>query len=142
MRNVGCLKIGTRAYYHDFIFTVSGMSLNDQPIANNSNVLLQSIGDPGALLCTTDRTACCTDSRGRAGEWFYPGGSMVPVLGVGAPYYQSRGISLIRLNRRPGEGLSEIYTGIYCCKIPDHNNVIQTLCVGAYLTESGSESLL
>ena len=123
------------------------MSLNSQPIANNSIVLLQSIGegDAGALICTTNRTACCRGSGQAAGEWFYPNGRMVPITYPAPdppePYYRNRGTSLIRLNRRPNIGLSEMYTGIYCCEIPDQNNVMQTLCVGAYLTESGGESL-
>ena len=120
----------------------SGMSLNGQPITNNSIVLLQSIGegDAGALLCTTDRTACCAGT-GRAGEWYYADGRMVPIMGAGEPYYRNRGVMLIRLNRRPNQGLSEIYSGVYCCEIPDQNNVIQTMCVRAYLTESGGEFL-
>ena len=117
------------------------MSLNGQPIANNSIVLLSSIGegDAGALLCTTDRTACCTYIPNRAGEWYYPDGMMVSTFGAGQPYYRNRGTSMIRLNRRPNMGLSVMYTGIYCCEIPDQNNVMQTLCVGAYLTESAGE---
>ena len=99
-------------------------------------------GDAGALLCITDRTACCTFVLGRGGEWFYPNGRMVPVMGYGEPYYRNRGISLIRLNRRLNQGLSVMYTGIYCCQIPDQNDVMQTLCVGAYLTESAGECLL
>ena len=117
----------------------SGMSLNGQLIANNSIVLLQSIGEgDAALLCTTDRTACCTGAS-RVGEWFYPDGRMVPIMtpvGGPEPYYRNRGYSLIRLNRRPNQGLSETYTGIYCCEIPDQSNLIQTMCVRAYLTES------
>ena len=122
--------------------TFSGMSLNGQPITNNSIVLLQSIGegDAGALLCTTDRTTCCAGAN-RAGEWYYPDGRMVPIMGVGQPYYRNRGDMLIRLNRRPNQGLSEMYTGVYCCEIPDQNYVIQTMCVRAYLTESGGELL-
>ena len=124
----------------------SGMSLNGQLIANNSIVLLQSIGegDAGALLCTTNRIACCTGSN-RVGEWFYPDGRMVPIMtpAVDAPepYCRNRGDMLIRLNRRPNQGLSEMYSGVYCCQIPDQNNVIQTMCVRAYLTESGGELL-
>ena len=126
------------------ICSVSGLSLNGQPIANNSNVVLQNIGegDAGALLCTTDRIACCADRPNRTGEWFYPDGMMVPTDGVGDPYYRNRGDMLIRLNRRSKQGLLETYTGVYCCEIPDQNNVEQTLCVGAYLTESGGECLL
>ena len=107
-------------------------------------MLLRNIGegDAGALLCTTDSTACCTVALGLAGEWFYPDGRMVPVMGGGESYYRNRGTSLILLNRRSNRGLSEMYTGIYCCKIPDQNDVMQTLCVGAYLTESAGECLL
>ena len=108
-------------------------------------MILRNIGegDAGALLCRTDSTTCCTGT-GRAGEWFYPDRRMVPVndppTGDPEPYYRNRGTSLIRLNRRPNMGLSVMYTGMYCCKIPDRNNVEQTLCVGAYLTESAGES--
>ena len=101
--------------------------------------------DAGALLCRTDRTACCTGDN-RAGEWFYPDRRKVPIMfplmGDPEPYYRNRGTSLIRLNRRDNEGLSVMYTGIYCCEIPDQNDVIQTMCVGAYLTESAGECLL
>ena len=123
------------------------MFLNGQPIANNSIVLLQSIGegDTGALLCITNSTACCTASLGRFGEWFYPDGRRVPIMdpappATAEPFYRNRDTSLIRLNRRPNQGLSVMYTGVYCCQIPDQNNVIQTMCVGAYLTESAGES--
>ena len=133
-------------YFH--IFSVLGMSLNGQPITNNSNVVLGNIGedDAGALLCTTNRAACCTRALGLAGEWLYPDGRMVPINDPAPPataesYYRSRGTSLIRLNRRTNQGLSDMYTGVYCCQIPDQNNVTQTLCVGAYLTESAGESI-
>ena len=112
-------------------------------------MLLRNIGegDAGALICTTNRTACCTGALGRGGEWFYPDGRMVPINvppspATPEPYYRSRGTSLIRLNRRSSQGLSVMYTGVYCCQIPNQNNVMQTLYVGAYLTESAGECLL
>ena len=100
-------------------------------------------GDAAALLCTTDEMACCTGNN-RAGEWYYPDGGVVPIMtpttGSPEPYYRNRGSSLIRLNRRPNQGLSLMYTGMYCCRIPYQGGVMQTLCVGAYLTESAGES--
>ena len=132
---------------HLYVFSVSGLSLNGQSIANNSIVLLRNIGEnAGALLCTTDRTGCCTGA-GRGGQWFYPDGRMVPIVdpappATAEPYYRNRGTSLIRLNRRSSQGLSVMYTGVYCCQIPDQMNVMQTLCVGAYLTVSAGECLL
>ena len=68
------------------------MSLNGTTITNNSIVLLRNIGEgAAALLCTTDRTACCTGT-GRAGEWLYPDGRRVPIMGplppaTAEPYY-------------------------------------------------------
>ena len=120
---------------------VTGMFLNGQPIANNSIVLLRNVGegDAGALLCTTDRTACCGTAPNRFGQWYYPDRTVVPIDGAGQPYYRNRGDMLIRLNRRSNQGLSVMYSGVYCCEIPDQNNVNQTLCVGAYLTESAGE---
>ena len=124
------------------------MFLDGQPIVNNSIVLLRniSVGDAGALLCTTNSTTCCRGTGQAAGEWFYPNGRMVPINNPAPdppePYYRNRGTSLIRLNRRSSQGLSSMYTGVYCCEIPDQNGVTQTLCVGAYLTESAGECLL
>ena len=105
-------------------------------------MVLQNIGegDAHALLCTTDNTTCCRGA-GLAGEWFYPDGTMVPIMATGQPYYRNRDTSLIRLNRNDNQGLSVMYTGIYCCQIPDQRGVTQTLCVGAYLTESAGECL-
>ena len=132
------------------IFSISGLSLSDTTITNNSIVLLENIGadNAGALLCTTDRTECCTrtSTRAAAGEWLYPDGRMVPINvpappATPEPYYRNRGTSLIRLIRRSNQGLSVNYTGVYCCQIPDRNNVMQTMCVGAYLTESAGESI-
>ena len=129
---------------HYIYLSSLGMSLKGQPITNNSVVLLQNIGegDAGALLCTTDRTACCAGDN-KAGEWFYPDGRKVPIMNPAPaapePYYRNRGISLIRLNRRPNQGLSVMYTGVYCCEIPDQNDVMQTMCVQA---ENGGEHSL
>ena len=93
--------------------------------------------DDAALLCTTDK-----NPLGRTGEWLYPNGTMVPIMGTGWSYYRNRGPSLIRLHRRPLQGLSVMNTGMYCCEIPDRNDMMKTLCVGAYLTESAGEYLL
>ena len=121
-------------------FSVSGLSLNGTTLTNNSIVLLGSIGEgDAALLCTTDSTACCGTIPNRFGQWYYPNGTMVLTDGAGQPYYRNRGDMLIRLNRRPNQGLSEIYSGIYCCEIPDQNSVMQTMCVQA---ENGGEHSL
>ena len=119
------------------------MSLNGDPVTNNSNVVLRNIGvGNAALLCTTDKMACCATVPNRFGQWRYPDRTVVPNDGTGQPYYRNRDVMLIRLNRRSNQGLSVMYTGVYCCEIPDQNDMTQTLCVGAYLTESAGECLL
>ena len=65
-----------------------------------------------------------------------------PPPATAEPFYRNRGTSLVRLHRRPNQGLSVMYAGVYCCQIPDRNGVTQTLCVGAYIIESAGNCLL
>ena len=79
-------------------------------------MLREDIGEGAkALLCTTDRMACC-DLPNRAGEFYFPDNARVPVLSqVGTVgYYRDRGDQLIGLNRQ----LSGAITGRFRCEIP------------------------
>ena len=57
-----------------------------------------------ALQCTTDSTTCCRNGIGgeiRAGQFYMPDGSQVPLMGVTtAGYYRFRGSQSILLSRR------------------------------------------
>ena len=114
---------------------------------NNSLVALEEIGesDNDALLCMTDRTACCrppyTDSGdlGNAiGNWFFPNETRVPSMTINSTsklqwdFYRTRGQSVVRLHHRRGR-----VTGIYHCEIPDKMNVTQNLYVGVYTNHTG-----
>ena len=80
-------------------------------------MLREDIGEGAeALLCTTDRTACCGYFFNRAGEFYFPDNTQVPVLSqVGTVgYYRDRGDQLIRLNRQ----LNGAITGQFRCEIP------------------------
>ena len=97
--------------------TTVGFSLNGITYPNGSTVLRDDIGEgANALLCTTDRDDCCNGFFSRAGEFYFPNGSQVPVQGnVGSSgYYRSRGIQLIRLNRQS----NGILVGQFRCEIP------------------------
>ena len=83
--------------------------------------------------CTTDSTTCCSGALERAGEFYFPDGTQVPVSGgdVSRTYYRSRGTQLIRLNRRS----SGTVTGQFRCEIPDASGTLVNLFinVGMYL---------
>ena len=99
---------------------------------------LADIGeDDDALLCVTNFTACCrlpyTGETGLAtGNWFFPNGIRVRVLPNYGDIYRTRGQMVVSLNHRRG-GVE----GIYCCKIPDSMNVLQTIYIGVYNTNTG-----
>ena len=63
-----------------------------------------------ALLCKTDRESCCGTPTNRAGQFYYPNGSLVPISGAGQSFYCDRLTQQIRLNRRQGVNAP---TGMY-----------------------------
>ena len=76
------------------------------------------------MLCVTDGT-CCTPPN-RAGEFYYPDGSLVLTEGSGDDLYRNRGAGMIRLNRRNG---ATSPTGSYKCAIPDSSGDIQEVFI-------------
>ena len=96
-------------------------------------MLRDDIGEgDNALLCTTDKVDCCNDFLSRAGEFYFPDGSRVPVQGAASSgYYRNRGIQLIRLNRQS----NGVHTGQFRCEIPssiDANSVLY-INIGTYV---------
>ena len=105
------------------------LSLNRHPIANNSYVDVNDIGEyDDALLCHTDKPDCCYPYYGlRVGEWYYPNGSRVRIQGgYQDEFYRNRGAQIVRLNRRQGTFTAR---GLFRCEVPDINNNIQTVYV-------------
>ena len=100
-----------------------GFSLNGVPFYNGSTVLRTDIGEgDNALLCTTDRRDCCGTFGNRAGEFYFPDGTQVPIQGAvdTAGYYRNRGDQFIRLNRQSPNG---VLTGQFRCGIPIGNQI-------------------
>ena len=123
----------TEASTTEALTTAVSFSLNGITYPNGSTVLRDDIGEgDSALLCTTDRDDCCNGFFSRAGEFYFPNGSQVPIQGdVGSSgYYRNRGIQLIRLNRQS----NGILTGQFRCEIPssvDANSVLY-INIGTY----------
>ena len=99
---------------------------------NNSVLSLNDIGNTStgsAILCTTNRSPCCSssDASMRFGEWYYPNGAMVLNNAAGEDFYRGRRDNqTIRLSRRNN---AQFPTGSFCCELPDSSDVNHTLCV-------------
>ena len=97
---------------------------------NNSVLSLNDIGNTStgsAILCTTNRSPCCSssDPAMRFGEWYYPDGPIVP--NSGQAFYRGRGDNqTIYLNRRNN---AQSPTGSFCCELPDDSDVTHRVCV-------------
>ena len=99
---------------------------------NNSILNVEDIGEGDhALACQTDRSPCCF-SQYRIGEWYYPNGTTVPIMGEEASFYRNRNdAGQVLLNRRNHE--ADYSTGLFCCVLPDTSNITHTLCIGLLL---------
>ena len=94
---------------------------------NGSTVLRTDIGEgDDTLQCITDSTTCCTGA-GRAGEFYFPDGTTVPISGgdFTHTYYRSRSTGLILLHRRP----SGVLTGQFRCEIPNASGMTVNLFI-------------
>ena len=108
-------------------------------VSNNSILELTDIGDIDSsgtpLVCATQLTPCCAAFENRHGEWFYPNGTRIPIMGANYPFYRIRrdaqtGVLGGALLNRRFDAMAP--NGIYRCVIPGTDRVSQTLYVGLY----------
>jgi hypothetical protein len=103
------------------------IQLNGQVVEGNGSVNISDIGENDtAILCMTDKEGCCGIHPGRAGEWYYPNTSRIGTKGSDEDFYRDRGEGVVRLNRRNNATMP---TGLFCCEIPDMNDVMQRICI-------------
>ena len=102
--------------YAGVILTLRGVQYPNRSIIN-----IREIGENDkALICQTDRRPCCQSLPNRAGEWYYPNGSLLTIEGSGRDLYRNRGDEgEVRLNRRNN---ALFPTGMYHCEVPDANS--------------------
>ena len=94
---------------------------------------LEDIGEgDNALLCVTNLMNCC-EAPNASGNWFFPNETRLPSNGKQWDFHRTRGQMMVVLQRRRG-GVN----GIYRCEIPDSNNVIQTIYIGVYTTNTSN----
>ena len=111
------------------------IQLNGCIIEENDSVSITDIGeDDNAVLCMTDRMGCCKSTVGGTGEWSFPNNERVGTIGGGGDFYRDRGQGVVRLNRRNNAMMP---TGLFCCEIPDRNNVTRRLCIMIEATPDG-----
>ena len=118
---------------HTSSFPDVWFSLTNTTYQNNSLVTLEDIGEDAALLCKTNQMACCRPSDTVLGNWFFPNGTRVPSQGYQWDFYRDRGQMVVQLHRRRGGE-----NGIYNCEISDSMNVIRTIYIGVYTTNTST----
>ena len=102
--------------------------------ANNSVISITEIGETTTtsntgLQCITDRMPCCRAPPNRAGDWYFPNGTMiVPSRDGGATtFYRNRGDDgTVNLNRINTNITSP--TGQFCCMVTDAIDLLQRVC--------------
>ena len=88
--------------------------------------------DPGiSLVCVTTNvnTQCCRGSDGgNVGEWYLPGGTLLPRFGSApsAEFSRSGYTEQVRLNRRNN---AMTPTGAFECRVPDGSGVDQSASI-------------
>ena len=114
------------------------LSLKGMVYPNNSHVLITDIGQintsvspppnsNNGLQCITDRRPCCKAESNRAGHWFFPSGSVVPIQNDATTFYRNRGDDgTINLNLVNNDVMMP--TGRFCCVLPDATSTEVTVC--------------
>ena len=107
------------------------MSFKGVAYANSSIIQITEIRDtyrnPAGLQCITDKMPCCGTPPNRAGEWYFPDGTKVPIQGSATSFYRNRGDDgSVSLNRIDNNVMMP--TGRFCCEVPDATNALQTVC--------------
>ena len=110
-------------------------------ITNNSIIFIAEIGESeDGLQCITDKMPCCAHPN-RAGDWFFPNGTVVYTYYYNYGLYQSRGYDgNITLNHRVSAAVSP--TGLFCCTVPDARGVNHILCAISKLRDHHNIHLL
>ena len=107
------------------------LSLKEVVYPNNSFITIMEIGNDyrqpmnNALQCVTDLMPCCYLTQ--IGEWYFPNGTRVPLLGEATDFYRTRGSGTVNLERLNANITQP--TGLYCCRFPDAIGAYQTLCI-------------
>ena len=111
-------------------------------LGNNTLISSTSI-EEWPLVCSTDRTECCSDMTDEcvpAGNWYMPNGSVItqPIstMNEHSLFQVTRENQTVTLSLNSPNS-SALPIGIYHCELLDQNNSIHQLYVGIYQQEDG-----
>ena len=110
---------------------ISGVYLshNGAVIESDNTILITNVGtsSPNGLVCTTDKTPCCSGLDEAAG-WLLPNGEVVQTSSDPTMFTSDRNsngeINLYQVN---SDVMSP--TGRFCCRVPDATGTNHTNCV-------------
>ena len=110
---------------------ISGVYLshNGTVIESNTTILISNVGtsSPNGLVCTTDKTPCCSGLDGAAG-WLFPNGKVVQTSQGTMSFTSDRNSNgEINFYRVSSDVMSP--TGRFCCRVPDATGTNHTNCV-------------
>ena len=112
---------------HSLVVSGLRFSVDGRTYPNNSVTSLWNVGENDkALSCITDYAQCCSAFPYRQGEFYYPNGERVRILGTGDGMYRNRGNQEIRLNRKKDVTFP---FGRFRCELPNANGIIQSIYI-------------
>ena len=116
------------------------VSFSGQTLDNHSYVDLSLVGDDyysdsNSVQCIPDLRTCCSVAQGaHRGDWYFPDGTRLLLIG---DIYEGRGSQRVALHRRNNANSP---SDIYRCDIPTiagYNSVRDTVYVGLYTASGG-----
>ena len=98
-------------------------------IESDTTILITNVGtsSPNGLVCTTDKTPCCSGLDGAAG-WLFPNEEVVQTSQGTMSFTSDRNSNgEINLYQVSSDVMSP--TGRFCCRVPDATDTNHTNCV-------------
>ncbi len=106
------------------MFQLGGQFYSSHSVFDPSTI---STGLFDSLLCVTNIMACCQENEG---QWFFPDGTQISIIPFQS-HYISRGLSVVRLNRRSSISATITPAGVYRCEVPASSGA-ESVYIGLY----------
>ena len=120
------------------LLLIAGVSLNEVTVSGSNNFLGATLPNVSLILpedlSNYDGVSCVSalDINADIGQWRYPNGTLVDAFADSLyRLFRARRVDLFRRST-----IRNDQEGIYTCRIPDENGVVQTLYMGIYTTQS------
>ena len=105
--------------------------LQGQTIYSNNSFIFIEETTKLRIQCVTDKRPCCATPLNGFGEWQFPNKTNIGISTGTASFYRSKGddgtVNLHQVTTSTGNIIFP--TGLFCCIVPDADNVTQTMCI-------------